>query len=70
MAALMRQLNGRPDRTFPPDLVRAGQIGGIQAFVPWMQATYLIAAHKQSMRYFPEGRNPNAMTYDDLLQWG
>lgn len=70
VAALMRQLNGRPDRTFPPDLVRAGQIGGIQAFVPWMQATYLIAAHKQSMRYFPEGRNPNAMTYDDLLQWG
>ncbi|MGH2437258.1 MAG: extracellular solute-binding protein, partial [bacterium] len=70
VAAILRQLDGRPDRTFVPDLVRAGQIGGIQSFVPWMQATYLIAAHKQAMRYFPAGRDPMRMTYDDLLQWG
>lgn len=70
VAALTRQLDNRPDREFVPDLVTAGQIGGMQTFVPWMQATYLIAAHKQAMRYFPQGSNPNAMTYDDLLQWG
>jgi multiple sugar transport system substrate-binding protein len=70
VAAILRQLDGRPDRTFVQDLVRAGQIGGIQSFVPWMQATYLIAAHKQAMRYFPAGRDPMRMTYDDLLQWG
>ncbi|HET6781254.1 MAG TPA: extracellular solute-binding protein [bacterium] len=70
VGAVLRQLDGRPDRTFVPDLVRAGQIGGIQSFVPWMQATYLIAAHKQAMRYFPAGRDPMRMTYDDLLQWG
>lgn len=70
MAPTMRALQGRGDRTFFSDLVRAGQIGNIQAFVPWMQATYLIAARKEALRYFPAGRNPNAMTYDDLLEWG
>lgn len=70
VGAILRQLDGRADRTFVPDLMRAGQIGGMQSFVPWMQATYLIAANKQAMRYFPAGRDPNAMTYDDLLQWG
>jgi multiple sugar transport system substrate-binding protein len=70
VAGLLRQLEGRRDRTFIPDLIKAGQIGGIQSFVPWMQATYLIAAHRQAMQYFPSGRNPQAMTYEDLLQWG
>ncbi|HEY3249198.1 MAG TPA: ABC transporter substrate-binding protein [bacterium] len=70
MAPTLRQLQGRGDRTFFADLVRAGQFGGVQAFVPWMQATYLIAARKEALRYFPAGRNPMAMTYDDLLEWG
>jgi multiple sugar transport system substrate-binding protein len=70
VAPLLKQLDARQGVTFIPDLVKAGQIGDIQAFVPWMQATYLIAANKQAMQYFPRGRNPNAMTYDDLLEWG
>lgn len=70
VAPLLRSLEARPDRTFIPDLVRAGQIGGVQAFVPWMQATYLVVAHRQALAHFPRGRNPNAMTYDDLLEWG
>jgi len=70
VADVLRQLEGRRDRTFIPDLVKAGQIGGMQAFIPWMQATYLIAAHKRALPYFPAGRNPQAMTYEDLLQWG
>ncbi len=61
VAPLLRQLEGRKDRTFIPDLVKSGQIGGIQSFVPWMQATYLIAANKQALQYFPKGRNPNAL---------
>jgi multiple sugar transport system substrate-binding protein len=51
-------------------MVKSAQIGGILSFIPWMQATYLIAANKQALQYFPKDRNPNAMTYDDLLQWG
>lgn len=70
VAPTLRALEGRKDRTFIPDLVKSAQIGGIQSFIPWMQATYLIAANKQALQYFPKDRNPNAMTYDDLLQWG
>jgi multiple sugar transport system substrate-binding protein len=70
VAPMLKSLEARKDRTFIPDLVKSGQIGGIQSFVPWMQATYLIAANKQAMQYFPKGSNPMAMTYDDLLQWG
>lgn len=70
VSPVLRQLETKGDRTFIPDLVKSGQIGGMQAFVPWMQATYLIVARKEAMQYFPKGRNPQAMTYDDLLQWG
>lgn len=69
VAPVQADLARRGDRTFFPDLVRLSQMGGIQAYVPWMQATYLIVAHKRAMAYFPRGANPMAMTYDDLLEW-
>jgi multiple sugar transport system substrate-binding protein len=70
MSEVQRQLEGRRDRTFYQDLLAVSRMDGIQAFVPWMQATYLIAARREALRYFPQGRNPLRMTYDDLLQWG
>lgn len=70
MAEVQRQLEARKDRTFFKDFLAAAKMENVTAFVPWMQATYLMVAHKDAMRYFPAGRNPMAMTYDDLLQWG
>ncbi len=70
MTDVQRRLEARKDRTFFPDLLAASKMEGIQAFVPWMQATYLIAARKEALQYFPQGRDPMRMTYDDLLQWG
>jgi multiple sugar transport system substrate-binding protein len=70
MSEVQRQLEGRRDRTFYQDLLAVSRMDGIQAFVPWMQATYLIAARREALRYFPQGRNPLRMTYDDLLRWG
>ncbi len=70
MSATLKQLEDRKDRTFFKDFVSAAKMDGTTAFVPWMQATYLIAARKEALRYFPTGRNPMAMTYDDLLEWG
>jgi len=70
MSEVQRQLEARRDRTFYRDLLAVSRMEGIQAFVPWMQATYLIAARREALRYFPQGRNPMRMTYDDLLQWG
>src|SRR5256712_3026633 len=70
MTAVQQRLDARGDRTFFPDLLKVSKMEGIQAFVPWMQATYLIAARKDALKYFPAGRDPMRMTYDDLLQWG
>ena len=70
MAETQRQLDARRDRTFFKDFLAAAKMENATAFVPWMQATYLIVAHKDAMRFFPSGRNPMAMTYDDLLEWG
>lgn len=70
MAEVQRQLDARKDRTFFKDFLAAAKMENVTAFVPWMQATYLMVAHKDAMRFFPAGRNPMAMTYDDLLQWG
>ncbi len=70
MTATQRTLEGRRDRTFYTDLVAVSKFGDIQAFVPWMQATYLVVAHRSALQYFPRGRNPMRMTYDDLLEWG
>ncbi len=70
MAPVQKQLDAIRDRTFYKDLLAASRMGGTQAFIPWMQATYAFAATKSSLQYFPKGRNPMRMTYDDLLAWG
>ncbi len=40
-----------------------------QKYLPWMQATYVMAANKQALDYLPEGVDINAMSYDDLVAW-
>nr|WP_228488931.1 extracellular solute-binding protein [Raineyella fluvialis] len=37
--------------------------------MPWMQATYMIAAHKSTLQYLPSGADQNNLTYDQYLQW-
>jgi multiple sugar transport system substrate-binding protein len=47
-----------------------GTLGtGEQKYVPWMQATYIMAANKQALEYLPEGADLNALTYDQLIAW-
>ena len=38
-------------------------------YLPWMQATYVMAANKQALQYLPEGADINALTYDQLVAW-
>ena len=40
-----------------------------QKYVPWMQATYIMAANKQALQYLPQGADLNALTYDQLIAW-
>lgn len=51
-----------------------GQFGGEQQFyIPWMQATYVMAARREALEYLPEGLTEETLqtelTYDQLLAW-
>lgn len=38
-------------------------------YVPWMQATYILAINKKAMDYIPQGADVNALTYQQLAEW-
>ncbi|WP_163269092.1 ABC transporter substrate-binding protein [Chelativorans alearense] len=40
-----------------------------QKYLPWMQASYVMAANKKALEYLPEGADINALTYDELIAW-
>ncbi|MBX2804394.1 MAG: extracellular solute-binding protein, partial [Hyphomicrobiales bacterium] len=42
--------------------------GNLQ-YVPWMQATYIMAANKEALPYLPAGADIDALTYDQLIEW-
>ena len=58
-----------PGGTISDTLMKLGQMGGKQAYIPLMQATYLMVVNKKALEYLPEGADIWALTYDELLQW-
>jgi multiple sugar transport system substrate-binding protein len=52
--------------------VELGKMGtaDYQYYIPWMQATYTMAAHVDALQYLPEGADVNALTWEELAQWG
>jgi multiple sugar transport system substrate-binding protein len=58
------------DRDFPAAYLDLAKIKGAYRFVPWITATYLMAANKQALPYLPSGADVNSLTYDQLLAWG
>ena len=38
-------------------------------YVPWMQATYIMAAHVDALEYLPDGADVNAITWEEFGQW-
>ena len=41
-----------------------------QLYIPWMQATYIMAATADALEYLPEGADQNALTWDQVVEWG
>ena len=37
-------------------------------YIPWMQASYIMAASKEALPYLPKGANIDALTYDQLIE--
>ena len=68
LTALMGKLG---DRGFPPTFVELSKLGTDKHYyVPWMQATYVLAINKKALQYLPQGADVNALTYAQLRDWG
>lgn len=68
LTPLMEKLK---DRGFPDAFVNLSKFGTDKVYyIPWMQATYVLAANKKALQYLPQGADQNALTYDQLKQWG
>jgi len=55
----------------PAAFVELGKLGtaDYQYYIPWMQATYIMAAHVDALQYLPEGADINALTWEQLAAW-
>jgi multiple sugar transport system substrate-binding protein len=58
------------DKGIDSELLDLGKVGGSTTrYIPWMQATYLLAINKKALQWLPSGADPEKLTYDQLLQW-
>ena len=54
-----------------PEYMELGKLGGTEQFyIPWMQNTYIMAARQEAMEYLPEGADINALTWEQVSEWG
>lgn len=55
----------------PDPLLLLGRFGTVhQFYLPWMQSGYVMVANKKALPYLPAGANVDALTYDQLADWG
>lgn len=58
------------DRGIPEAFVELGKLGtDKQFYIPWMQATYIVAANKKALDYLPAGADPEALTWEQYRDW-
>ncbi|MFU8850416.1 ABC transporter substrate-binding protein [Micromonospora sp. SL1-18] len=58
------------DRGFAADVTTLGKLGGgTTKYIPWMQASYVVAVNKKALQWLPNGVDPQKLTYDQLLAW-
>lgn len=69
LSALQQRL---ADRGFPQQFTQLASFGqpGKSFYIPWMQATYVLAINKKALQYKPQGADENALTYAQLKEWG
>jgi multiple sugar transport system substrate-binding protein len=58
------------DRGFATELTDLGKLGGTTTkYVPWMQASYVLAVNKKALQWLPGGVDVQKLSYDQLLSW-
>lgn len=59
------------DRPIVKEFMTLGKLGtDKQYYIPWMQATYIMAVNKKALPYLPAGANVDSLTYAQLAEWG
>lgn len=73
--ALMNMIDVADDLSADRELTQAyletGLLGSedFLYYVPWMQATYIMAATTEALEYLPEGADVNALTWEQYGEW-
>jgi multiple sugar transport system substrate-binding protein len=63
-------LGSLADRGFASELTDLAKLGGSTTkYVPWMQASYVLAVHKKALQWLPSGIDVQKLTYDQFLSW-
>jgi multiple sugar transport system substrate-binding protein len=58
------------DAGIPQELLDLGKLGtDTQWYIPWLQASYVVAASTEALDYLPEGADVENLTYDEYLEW-
>lgn len=67
VGGLLRDLSGQG---YPEEMLKLSKLGGSTSkYVPWMQATYVVAVNKKALQWLPPGVDANDLTYDGFLAW-
>ncbi len=64
---VMQRLSGRGYAEDLKDLAKLGTQKTL--YIPWSQATFIMAAHRSALDALPAGADVNRLTYDQLLAW-
>jgi multiple sugar transport system substrate-binding protein len=57
-------------KSLPAPLVKIGKLGTkTQFYLPHSQATYVMVANKDVLKYMPKGADINALTYGQVFAW-
>jgi multiple sugar transport system substrate-binding protein len=68
LSDLGQELSGRG---FNEDFLELARFGGDRLlFIPWMQATYIMAARREALERLPGGADVRSLTYDQWREWG
>ncbi|NIH87968.1 ABC transporter substrate-binding protein [Amycolatopsis granulosa] len=55
---------------YPAEYLALAKAGTGQSwYVPWAQASFVLAAHEDALQHLPSGADPDTLTYDQFLDW-
>jgi multiple sugar transport system substrate-binding protein len=59
-------------RGFPKSFIKLSMMGSKTKhyYIPWNQATYVLAINKKALKYLPKGAKVKALSYGQWIQWG